>query len=402
MKDYTMDTYKRTGLVLTEGKGARVKSSDGREFVDFTAGIGVSSLGHGHEALVAAIAAQAARLIHVSNYYQSEPALATAEALCGMAGMDGVFFCNSGAEALEGAIKIARKRGNSMSPARTAIVTLERSFHGRTITDLAATGQEKLHRDSDFGPYTPGFRYVPAGDRAALASALGFGDGACGDGACAFLFEPIQGEGGVNPIDPDYLRYAAELCRERGALFIADEVQCGVGRTGAFLASSWAGLEPDVVCLAKGLAGGIPIGAVLARGEAATVLKQGDHGSTFGGGPLATAAAGVVLATLAAPGFLDQVAAKGERIMEAIRSWKHPLVGEVRGRGLMIGAVLSAPPDEVKHAAIDQGLLVLTAGEDVLRLLPPLVISDADIEEGLRRLKASLDQVEAELKAKKK
>jgi acetylornithine/N-succinyldiaminopimelate aminotransferase len=383
MKDFTMDTYNRTGLVLAEGKGARVRSTDGREFVDFTAGIGVSSLGHGNEALVSAIASQAARLIHVSNYYQSEPALEAAAALCASSGMDRVFFCNSGCEALEGAIKIARKRGNSMNPARNVIVTLESSFHGRTITDLAATGQEKLHRD--FGPFTPGFRYVAAGDKAALDAALG------GD-VCAFLFEPIQGEGGVYPLDPGYLRYAADLCKERGILLMADEVQCGVGRSGSFLASALAGIRPDVVALAKGLAGGVPIGAVLGRGEAATVLGRGDHGSTFGGGPLATAAACVVLKTLDEPGFLEGVAQKGERIMGEIRSWKHPLVKEVRGRGLMIGVVLTVPPDEVKHAAIDQGLLVLTAGEDVLRLLPPLVISDADIDAGLGRLKASLDQ----------
>jgi acetylornithine/N-succinyldiaminopimelate aminotransferase len=392
MKDFTMDTYNRTGLVLVEGKGARVRSADGREFVDFTAGIGVSSLGHGNPALVSAIAAQAARLIHVSNYYQSEPALEAAAELCAISGMDRVFFCNSGCEALEGAIKIARKRGNSMSPARNVIVTLEFSFHGRTITDLAATGQEKLHRD--FGPFTPGFRYVAAGDKASLAAALG-------PDVCAFLFEPIQGEGGVYPLDSGYLRYAAELCKERGILLMADEVQCGVGRSGSFLASTLAGVQPDVVALAKGLAGGVPIGAVLGRGEAATVLGRGDHGSTFGGGPLATAAACVVLKTLAEPGFLEGVARKGERIMEAIRDWKHPLVKEVRGRGLMIGAVLTVPPDEVKHAAIDQGLLVLTAGEDVLRLLPALVISDADIDEGLARLKASLDQADRERATKK-
>jgi acetylornithine/N-succinyldiaminopimelate aminotransferase len=387
MTDYTMDTYKRTGLTLTEGSGARVRSNDGREFIDFTSGIGVSSLGHGNEALAAAIASQAARLIHVSNYYQTEPALKAACALCRSAGMERVFLCNSGAEAIEGAIKIARKYGNAKSPARSTIVTLLNSFHGRTITDLAATGQEKLHRPGDFGPYTPGFRHVRAGDKAALEAALT-------SDVAAFLFEPIQGEGGVYPLDGEYLRYAESLCKKRDILLMSDEIQCGVGRTGSFLASSLSGIEPDVVTLAKGLAGGVPIGAVLARGEAATVLGKGDHGTTFGGGPLATAAACVVLETLAKPGFLASVAEKGEHIMEAIRSWNHPLVKEVRGRGLMIGAVLAVPPDEAKHAAIDQGLLVLTAGEDVLRLLPPLVITDAEIEEGLKRLRASLDQVQ--------
>jgi acetylornithine/N-succinyldiaminopimelate aminotransferase len=381
MNDRFMDTYKRTGLVFIEGRGARLVADDGRSYLDFTAGVGVNSLGHGHPALAAALAAQAGRLIHVSNYYQTREAVAAAEVLCRMAGMDRVFFCNSGAEALEGAIKIARKRGNAMSPERNVIVTLEGSFHGRTITDLSATGQDKLHRH--FGPFTPGFRHVAPRGLAALNSAL------TGE-VCGFLYEPIQGEGGVLPLEADYLRGAARLCRERGILLMADEVQSGVGRTGAFLASSWAGIEPDVVSLAKGLAGGVPVGAVLARGEAATVLGRGDHGSTFGGNPLAMAAAGVVLATLAEPGFLAEVARKGEAVMEAIRGWKSPVVREVRGRGLMIGAVVAVPPDEVKEAALERGLLVLTAGEDVVRLLPPLVITDEELGEGLEKLRETL------------
>jgi acetylornithine/N-succinyldiaminopimelate aminotransferase len=381
MSDYFMDTYKRTGLVLAAGKGARVSSEDGREFIDFTAGIGVNSLGHGHPALVAAIAAQAGKLIHVSNYYQSGPALQAARLVCEASGMDRVFFCNSGAEALEGSIKIARKRGNAMNPPRSVIVTLLGSFHGRTITTLAATGQDKLHKD--FGPFTAGFRHVPAGELSALDAALK-------NDVCGFLYEPIQGEGGVVPVDANYLRAAQALCRARGILLMADEVQAGVGRTGRFLASSWAGVQPDVVALAKGLAGGMPIGAVLARGEAAAVLGPGDHGSTFGGNPLSTAAAVVVLGTLAGPGFLESVAAKGERMMKAIRAWQVPIVKEVRGRGLMIGVAVSVPPDDVKHAALDAGLLVLTAGEDVVRLLPPLVITDEEIDKGLERLRGAL------------
>lgn len=385
MSDFFMDTYKRTGLVLKEGKGARVTDSSGRTYVDFTAGIGVNSLGHGNTALVDAVSAQAARLIHISNYYQSEPALKAARLVCAAAGMDRVFFCNSGAEAVEGAIKIARKRGNSLPRPRSGIVTLLSSFHGRTITDLAATGQEKLHRH--FGPFTAGFRHVAANKLVALDAALD-------DSVCAFVYEPIQGEGGVLPLDYDYLRGAARLCRDRGILLIADEVQSGVGRTGSFLASSLAGVEPDVVALAKGLAGGLPIGAVLARGEAAGVLGPGDHGSTFGGNPLSTAAACVVLDILAEPGFLAGVAATGKAMMETIRSWKSPIVKEVRGAGLMMGLVMRIPPDEVKHAALDRGLLVLTAGEDVVRLLPPLVISQEEIDEGLEILKASLESLE--------
>ncbi len=381
MSDCFMDTYKRTGLVFAEGRGARLLTDEGKGFLDFTSGIGVNSLGHGHPALVSAIATQAGRLIHVSNYYQTREGLAAAEALCRASGLERVFFCNSGAEALEGAIKVARKRGNGMDPARNVILALEGSFHGRTITDLSATGQEKLRKH--FGPFTPGFRHVRAGDLAALEAAFT-------DDVCAFLFEPIQGEGGVVPIDPAYLQRAAALCRARGALLMADEVQCGVGRTGSFLASSWAGLEPDVVALAKGLAGGVPVGAVLARGEAATVLGKGDHGSTFGGNPLAMAAVGTVLATIKGEGFLEVVAAKGERIMSAIRSWGNPVVKEVRGRGLMIGVRVSVSPDEVKQEAIKRQLLVLTAGEDVLRLLPALVITDEEVDEGLEKLRDTL------------
>lgn len=384
MSDFFMDTYRRTGLVLREGHGATVTSAEGRDYIDFTAGIGVNSLGHGHPGLVAAIAEQAGRLIHVSNYYQSEPALEAARLVCAAAGMDRVFLCNSGAEALEGAIKIARKRGNALPRPRSGIVTLLSSFHGRTITDLAATGQEKLHRH--FGPFPAGFRHVAPNNLAALDAALD-------DTICAFIYEPIQGEGGVLPLDHDYLRGAARLCRERGILLVADEVQSGVGRTGSFLASSLAGVGPDVVALAKGLAGGLPIGAVLARGEAASVLGPGDHGSTFGGNPLAAAAACFVLTTLAGPGFLREVAAKGEAMMERIRGWESPIVKDVRGAGLMMGLVTKIPPDEVKHAALDRGLLVLTAGEDVVRLLPPLVITEGEIGEGLGLLRASLESL---------
>jgi len=378
-----MNTYGRTGVVLASGKGARLRSVDGREFVDFTAGIGVNVLGHDDPELVAAISAQAAKLIHVSNYFQTEPAIEASSLLCAAAGMDSVFFCNSGGEANEGAIKIARKRGNSLKPARNVIVTLLRSFHGRTVTDLAATGQERFHRD--FGPFTEGFRYVEPGDKAALDRALG-------PDVCGFLFEAIQGEGGVFPLGSDYLKYAEKLCRERGILFMADEVQCGVGRSGAFLAAQLADVHPDVVSMAKGLAGGVPIGAVLARGEAATVLVPGDHGSTFGGNPLAAAAACVVLRRVTSPEFLREVSRKGALIMDTIDSWKNPLVQELRGRGLMIGATLSCDPQVVENAALAEGLLVLTAGANTLRLLPPLVISDEDIAEGLRRLKLALDR----------
>jgi acetylornithine/N-succinyldiaminopimelate aminotransferase len=387
LNDGFMDTYKRTGLVFTKGSGARLTANDGRVFIDFASGIGVNSLGHAHPRLTAAIAEQAGRLIHVSNYYQTETSLSLAKELCEATGYDAIFLCNSGAEANEGVIKIARKRGSSLDPARTTIVTLVNSFHGRTVTTLAATGQEKFHKH--FGPFPAGFVHVVPDDLAALDKALDAK-------VCALLLEPVQGEGGVLPLDENYLRRAEALCRERGILFIADEVQCGMGRTGAMLASTAAGTKPDLVAVAKGLAGGVPIGAVLARGEAATVLARGDHGSTFGGNPLAAAAARAVLAELSGPGFLEAVRRKGEAVMREISSWKHPAVSLVRGKGLMIGIVTKAKPDRVKELCMEAGLLVLTAGDDMMRLLPPLVIAEADIAEGLPILKKALDRALAE------
>jgi acetylornithine/N-succinyldiaminopimelate aminotransferase len=387
MSDRTMDTYKRTGLVFVRGAGSVLEAEDGKRYLDFTAGIGVNCLGHGNAALADAIARQAARLIHVSNYYQSREAIEFSEELCALTKMDAVFLCNSGAEANEGAIKIARKFGESKSPPRTTIVTLRGSFHGRTLATLAATGQDKFHEH--FGPYPKGFIHVEPEDSAALDAALG-------SETCALMLEPIQGESGVLPLSEGYLRLAARLCAERGALLIADEVQCGVGRTGSFLASSRAGIKPDVVTLAKGLAGGVPVGAVLARGEAAKALARGDHGSTFGGNPLAAAAARVVLQILGSRGFLERVAAKGARMIETIRGWKHPCIAEVRGVGLMIGIAVSVPPDRVKEIAISRGLLVLTAGSDVVRLLPPLVITDEEIDRGLALLRECLDEAGAD------
>lgn len=384
---FFMDTYKRTRLVFVRGSGARLFDVAGDSWVDFASGIGVNSLGHGDPELVAAIAAQAGKMIHISNYYQSDTALALSGELCRMAGYDRVFFGNSGAEANEGAIKIARKYGQSKAPGKNVVVTLRGSFHGRTIATLTATGQDKFH--VNFGPFPEGFRYVEAGDVAALDAML---DGAT---VCGFMFESIQGEGGVMPLDPEYVKTAARLCAERDILLIADEVQAGMGRTGKLFGFQHFGVEPDLVTVAKGLGGGVPIGAVLALGEAARVLVPGDHGSTFGGNPLSTAAARVVVARLSSPGFMDSVAAKGERIARAVRGWNHPLVKTVRGRGLMIGIAVTCKPADVLAKCLDSGLLVLTAGEDTVRLLPPLVIGEAEIDEGLAILKAALDSLVA-------
>jgi len=385
MKERFMNTYARTGLVLDHGAGARLFARDGAEYIDFTAGIGVNSLGHGHPKLVAAIAAQAAKLIHVSNYFITEPAVELAYRLTEMTGFDTVFFCNSGAEANEGIFKLARKYGSSKNPDKNVIVTLKQSFHGRTITTVTATGQDKFHRF--FGPFTPGFVYADPDDIGALDVLLG-------PNVCAFVFEPIQGEGGVRMISREYLHAAEKLCRERDILFCADEVQTGIGRTGAILACERLGLQPDVVAVAKGLAGGVPIGAVLARGKAADVFQPGDHGTTFGGGPLAATAALVVLSELASSGFLDEVDRKGRRLMSQITELRHPIVKDVRGMGLMVGIGVKVDPHEVLDAARAHKLLVLTAGDDTVRLLPPLVITMADIDEGVAALKLALDDVE--------
>ncbi len=386
MKEIFMNTYARTGLVLDHGVGARVFSTEGKEYIDFMAGIGVSSLGHGHPKLVAAIAAQAAKMIHVSNYFMTEPSVKLATKLTEMAGYDNVFFCNSGAEANEGMFKLARKYGSLKHPDKNVIVTLRNSFHGRTITTVTATGQDKFHRF--FGPFTPGFVYAEAEDIAGLDKLLG-------PNVCAFVFEPIQGEGGVRPLSAAYLKADEKMCRERDILFCADEVQSGVGRTGAFLACERLGVRPDVTAVAKGLAGGVPIGAILARGAAADVLQPGDHGTTFGGGPLAAAAALVVLGELTSPGFLAEIDAKGKHLMSHVDSFAHPLVKDVRGMGLMIGiGIKNIDPHEVVDAARARGLLVLTAGEDTVRLLPPLVITMKDIDEGVAILKLALDDVQ--------
>jgi len=385
MKERFMNTYARTGLVLDHGAGARLFARDGAEYIDFTAGIGVNSLGHGHPKLVAAIAAQAAKLMHVSNYFITEPSVELAYRLTEMTGFDTVFFCNSGAEANEGIFKLARKYGSSKKPDKNVIVTLKQSFHGRTITTVTATGQDKFHRF--FGPFTPGFVYADPEDISALDALLG-------PNVCAFVFEPIQGEGGVRMISREYLHAAEKLCRERDILFCADEVQTGIGRTGAILACERLGLRPDVVAVAKGLAGGVPIGAVLARGKTADVFQPGDHGTTFGGGPLAATAALVVLSELASPGFLDEVDRKGRHLMSQIAAFRHPLVKDVRGMGLMVGIGVKVDPHEVVDAARAHKLLVLTAGDDTVRLLPPLVITMADIDEGIAALKLALDDVE--------
>jgi acetylornithine/N-succinyldiaminopimelate aminotransferase len=339
------------------------------------------------------VADQAAKLFHVSNYFQSDVTAAFAEKLvaaCAPSGMRKVFLANSGAEANEGACKIARKYSlKKYGPGRHRIVTLKGSFHGRTITTLSATGQEKFHKD--FGPFTEGFLFVPSGDIEALDRALDART------VAGFLVEAVQGESGIIPQEKAYIDAAAKLCAERDILLMFDEVQCGVGRTGNFLGCEAYGVKPDLVTLAKGLSGGIPVGAVLAGEKTAEVFESGDHGSTFGGNALAAAAGLVVLETVNNPAFLKEIARKGDKIQDTIRAWKHPRVKEVRGRGLMIAADIDTEAWPLLEAAIarsgldgEPGLLMLSAGPKTLRFLPPYVITDAEIAQGLEILKGLL------------
>jgi acetylornithine/N-succinyldiaminopimelate aminotransferase len=388
MHDVFMNTYHRLPVVFTKGAGSRLTDTSGKVYLDFTSGIAVNCLGHNHPALVKAIQDQAARLIHTSNYFLSDTSLAFAERLvqaCKNLGMERVFLCNSGAEANEGAIKIARKYSQAKyGNGRHRIVTLKGSFHGRTLTTLSATGQDRFHPDS-FAPYTEGFVYVDPHDIGAMEKAL---DGT----VAAVLMEPVQGESGIRPLEADYVRSVAQLCEERDVLLMFDEVQSGVGRTGTFAASEHYQVQVDVLTLAKGLAGGVPVGAVLGGKKTADILGVGDHGSTFGGNPLAAAAGLAVLSVVDEPAMLADISRKGNRIMETIRSWKHPVVREVRGKGLMIGIDITVDAWPILETALQKGLLLLTAGQKTLRLLPPYIITDTELDEGLEILKSVLDR----------
>ena len=389
MNNCLMDTYHRLPVVFSRGEGAWLYDGAGKSYLDFTSGIAVNCLGHNHPALVKAISSQAERLIHTCNYFQSETALVFAEKLvaaCSGAGMKKVFLCNSGAEANEGACKIARKYSlDKYGSGRHTIITLKGSFHGRTITTLSATGQEKFHQH--FGPFTEGFVFIEGGDITALEQALEK------NSVAGLLLECVQGESGIRPQSNEYIRAAAKLCAERDILLMFDEVRCGLGRTGTFLACEQYGVKADVITLAKGLAGGIPAGAFLAGEKTAGVLQQGDHGSTFGGNPLAAAAGIAVLDTVANPAFLNEIKRKGEKFLAVIESWKHPRIKEIRARGLMLGIDLECESWPVMEAALaaNPGLLLLGAGANTLRLLPPYTISDAEIIQGLEIIRKILD-----------
>lgn len=379
---YIEGTYARFDAVITRGKGSTCWDEEGKKYIDFTSGIGVNSLGFSDDAWAGAVCRQACNLQHVSNLYYTAPGAVLAQKLSELTGCSKVFFANSGAEANEGAIKVARKYSfDHYGQGRSTIITLVNSFHGRTVTTLAATGQDHFHQY--FYPFTQGFRYAQANS---MESVLEQMDGT----VCAVMYEHVQGEGGVVPLTQEFVQQLADYCRQRDILLIADEVQTGAGRTGKFLASEYFGVKPDITTLAKGLGGGLPIGAVLCGERTAGVLKAGDHGTTFGGNPVACAGANVCVDTISNPEFLAQVCAKGELIRQRLEGLSQ--VKSVTGLGMMIGIELKdKTAKDVAVQCLKEGLLVLTAKTKV-RLLPPLNITREELEEGLSILCRVLEQ----------
>ncbi len=377
--EYVAHTYGRFPVAITEGKNAVCFDADGGRYIDFTSGIGVNSLGFCDEGWQRAVIAQLSKLQHISNLYYTEPCGRLAELLCSRTGLKKVFFANGGAEANEGAIKCARKYSfDKYGPDRSGILTLKNSFHGRTVTTLSATGQDVFH--NYFFPFTEGFDFVTPGDIGELK--------AKSEGVCALMIELIQGEGGVVPVDREYVKKAAEFCREKDILLIVDEVQTGVGRTGSLFCFQQYGIAPDIVTTAKGIGGGLPLAAVLFGEKTAEVLGPGDHATTFGGNPVACAGAVEIIGRMDDK-FLAEVLEKGEYIKN--KALKMPHVGGLSGMGLMLGISLSdgIKSADVVRAGISQGVLLLTAKEKV-RLLPPLTVTCAELDEGLAALEKAL------------
>ncbi|HET6675870.1 MAG TPA: acetylornithine transaminase [Nitrospiraceae bacterium] len=382
-EQYLMNTYQRQPISIARGRGARVYDLEGREYIDFVGGIAVNVLGHGHPDLIVALQKQMMHLIHASNLYLTEPQVQLAQILVDHSFADKAFFCNSGAEANEAAIKLARRYAHEKYGAnRYEIITMKNSFHGRTMATLTATGQEKVHKG--FEPLVPGFAYVPFNDLAAL-------EGAVSDKTAAVLLEPIQAEGGVHVADRAYLKGVSELCRQQDILLLFDEVQTGIGRTGTLFAYEQMQVEPDIMTLAKGLGGGVPIGACLAKEHVARAFVPGSHASTFGGNPLACAAGLAVLRVLLEGKVLDQAQRIGDYLRKGLEACKdrHHLVKEVRGLGLLQGMELDIDARTVVADCLARGLLINCTSDRVLRLVPPLIITERDVD----RLLDGLSQV---------
>jgi len=373
---HVMNTYARLPAAMAHGQGCRLWDVNGKSYLDALGGIAVNTLGHAHPQLVAALQDQVAKLIHCSNYYYTPNAEALAAKLAELSGMSNVFFCNSGLEANEAALKLARKFGHDKGIAKPQVVVYERAFHGRSIATLSATGNAKVQ--AGFEPLVEGFIRVPLNDIAALRQAT---DG--NPDVAAVFFETIQGEGGINPMRAEYLREVRQLCDERGWLMMIDEVQCGMGRTGKWFAHQWAGIVPDVMPLAKGLGSGVPIGAVVAGPRAAHIFGPGNHGTTFGGNPLAMRAGVETLRIMEQDKLLDHAAAVGAHLKAALERALagNPGVKEVRGQGLMLGVELGKPCGVLAERALHAGLLISVTADSVIRLVPPLILSQAEADE---------------------
>lgn len=378
---HVMNTYGRLPFALSHGRGCRVWDTDGREYLDALGGIAVNTLGHAHPQLVAAIADQAGKLIHTSNYYQVPLQETLAALLCERSGLSAAFFCSTGLEANEAAIKLARKYGHDKGITRPEIIVCERAFHGRSLATLSATGNPKIQ--AGFGPLVEGFVRVPFNDAAAVRDIA-----KTHPNVVAVLLEPVQGEGGINPARNDYLRELRAVCDEQDWLLMLDEVQCGIARTGKWFAYQWAGVQPDVMQLAKGLGSGVPVGALVVGERAKDVLGPGNHGSTFGGNPLAMRAAVETLKLIESEGLMRNAEIVGEHLRASLR---RALAGEagvvdVRGEGLMIGIELAQPCGVLLTRAADAGLLLSVTADTVIRLVPPLILSAAEADEVVAKL----------------
>ncbi|MFQ6066081.1 MAG: acetylornithine transaminase [bacterium] len=376
---YVMHTYSRIPIALKKGKGVRVWDHEGKEYLDFISGIGVNAVGHCHPEVVKAIESQLERLLHCSNLYHIDLQTKLAETLCKVSFADKVFFSNSGAEANEAAIKLARKFGSKLDGRRYEIITMEGSFHGRTLATLKATAQTKYQ--NGFGPFPPGFKYVAFNDLKEVKKAIS-------PKTCAVMLEPIQGEGGIRVASEVFLRELRELCDKKGILLILDEVQCGLGRTGKMFAYQHYGIEPDVMTLAKSLGGGIPIGATLAKEKVASAFEPGTHASTFGGNPLACSAALAFLKVVRNENLVEKARERGNYFRTGLEKLKKkfPFIKDIRGKGLMIGVELDFPGKNIVKLCRDQGLLINCTVKKILRFLPPLIVEEPDIDEAVKIL----------------
>ena len=384
---YVAHTYARYPILLVRGKGTRVWDMDGKEYLDFVSGLAVCNLGHCHPKVVKAIQDQAERLIHVSNFYYIEPQIQLASLLCQHSFADKVFFCNSGAEANEGAMKLARKYAKEkMEGDRYEIITMERSFHGRTFATLTATAQKKFHKG--YSPLIPGFKYIPFNDPEALRKAID-------SKTCAVLVEPIQGEGGVNCPTEGYLKVLREICDEKKILLIFDEIQVGMGRTGRLFAYEHEGVEPDMLTLANSLAGGVPSGALLIKKEIAESFEPGDHASTFGGNPLATAAGVAALTAILGEGMLENCQKVGDYFISRLEEVKRkfPFIQEVRGKGLILGIELKMDGGPFVKEMMQKGFLINCTMGNVLRFLPPLIVTKGEVDQMVDALEEVFKEV---------